>query len=100
MRSQLLGHDLVKLVESTELSIDSKERYLLAQLTGFLTWAGRYPIPVDAKSLAPKIVARVDQRLPQIELAAGTHMGVDDRRIIDQLVKRLEGLLTDQGRPE
>lgn len=93
---QLREHDLVKLFSGIGLPLDQKERSVLVQLTGFLVWAGRYPIPLEARGLAAKIVSRIPQKLPQIELAPGTFLGRDDRRIIGELVERLEKQLRAQ----
>jgi hypothetical protein len=48
----LKTHDLYKLASSTNVLIDTEEIPILEILSHYITWAGRYPIPVgkDAES--------------------------------------------------
>ncbi len=43
----LTGHDLVKLAERSGYKIEIDEEYVLAFLTRYGTWAGKYPLPLN-----------------------------------------------------
>jgi len=80
-------HDLEKLIPDTGLQITAREKSVLAQLTGYLKWAGRYPIPLDVEALTPRLVGH-----NRIEAPAGTVMSTDYRRVVDDIFARLEAL--------
>lgn len=43
----LRGHDLVNLAKRADFETGTDEEYLLAFLTRYGTWAGRYPLPIS-----------------------------------------------------
>jgi len=91
----LRGHDLLKLISSAGLDLDPSERSVLVQLKGFIEWAGRYPIPLDASRLTLKVITREPPAPPAIEVPEGTVMSTADRHVIDRVASRLEGVLKE-----
>ena len=91
----LRGHDLVKLISSAGLELDPSEKGVLVQLKGFIEWAGRYPIPLDASRLTPKVITREPPAPPAIELPEGTLMSTEDRHVIDRVARRLDEVLKE-----
>jgi len=84
----LKEHDLEKLVAGAGLSVAPAEKSLLFQFTGFVRWAGKYPVPLEWRGLALTV------KEPGIaEVPAGTIMRSDDRDLTTRLFKRLEELL-------
>jgi len=47
-------HDLLKLADDVGLNLSMDERILLERLEQFLTWAGRYPVPLCADTMRPR----------------------------------------------
>jgi hypothetical protein len=47
-------HDLLKLADGVDLPLTKDERILLERLEQFLTWAGRYPVPLYAQDMHPR----------------------------------------------
>ena len=45
------GHDLVALARDAGISLDEVECDLLARLSAYVEWAGRYPIPLSAQDM-------------------------------------------------
>ncbi len=45
------GHDLTALVEAAGLDLGSQSAQLLERLSMFVTWAGRYPVPIREKDM-------------------------------------------------
>ncbi|MBI5021419.1 MAG: hypothetical protein HZB59_08290 [Ignavibacteriales bacterium] len=50
---RLKRHDLLGLISEINFSLSSDEKELLERLEQFVLWAGRYPIPTDAKTVSP-----------------------------------------------
>jgi hypothetical protein len=50
-------HDLLKLAEDAGISLLQEERILLERLEQFLTWAGRYPIPLSCDAMRPRTLS-------------------------------------------
>jgi hypothetical protein len=48
------SHDLVKLCGKCNIDLSRKEKELFAKLTTYITWAGRYPVPLTAHDMFPK----------------------------------------------
>lgn len=46
---EITGHDLGKLAESAGEHPSAKEAELLARLTTYTVWRGKYPVPIDDK---------------------------------------------------
>src|SRR5262249_30723614 len=85
---KLRQHELVDLVSRTGVSLDQDERGVLTQLEGFVRWSGRYPIPLEASVMTPKVIAGVGMVLPP-----GTLSGSRDRAVVGGIVRKLEELL-------
>jgi hypothetical protein len=85
----------VKLISSAGLELDPSEKGVLVQLKGFIEWAGRYPIPLDASRLTPKVITRKPPAPPVIELPEGTVMSTEDRHVVYRVVRRLEKVLKE-----
>jgi hypothetical protein len=83
------GHDIVALVARTKVPIARGERAELRHLSGFVTFAGRYPIPTGPEGLMPKLKRARVGKLPTIELAAGTHMSAEARSVFEAVFDRL-----------
>lgn len=49
--SDLATHDLVELAKSLGLSLSKDENKVLTVLTDYVLWAGKYPMPKNAKQL-------------------------------------------------
>jgi len=47
-------HDVLQLAEDAGMSLSEDEQMLLERLEQFLTWAGRYPIPLFSEALRPR----------------------------------------------
>lgn len=47
-------HDLLKLADGIDLFLTEKEKVLLERLEQFLTWAGRYPVPLFTEDMRPR----------------------------------------------
>ena len=54
------------------MRVGAEERDVLSQLTGFVVFAGRYPIPTKAKDLTAKLLPARRGKWPPIEFAPGT----------------------------
>lgn len=93
----LKTHKLVELVAATGISLDAKQKSALVQLTGFVEWAGKYPIPLAAEHLTPRLTSDTWGELKGLELAPGTLIVPDDRRVVRQVVERLEALLNPRS---
>lgn len=50
-------HDILKLAEDAAISLTSEERALLERLEQFVTWAGRYPIPLFSEAMRPRTLS-------------------------------------------
>ena len=48
-------HDLLKLADDINLALTEEERVLIERLEQFLTWAGRYPVPLFTEDMRPRI---------------------------------------------
>jgi hypothetical protein len=58
MDNDLTTHDmgkLVKLIDSTKVSISDSEKKVLIDLKSYVDWAGRYPIPKKVDGLFDKV---------------------------------------------
>lgn len=53
-RFELDSHDLLKLADRAALVLTEEEGRLLERLQEFLTWAGRYPIPLTSEPMQPR----------------------------------------------
>lgn len=53
-RFQLNSHHLVDLAQEADFSLMEGEARLLEKLEEFLTWAGRYPIPLTSEPMRPR----------------------------------------------
>jgi hypothetical protein len=84
----LKEHDLEKLVAGAGLSVAPAEKSLLFQFTGFVRWAGKYPVPLEWRGLALTVKEPGVAGTPP-----GTIMRGDDRDLTIQIFKRLEELL-------
>jgi len=88
-------HNLVSLVARTNLPIKPEEREVLSQLSGFVKFAGRYPIPTRSEDLTPKLEPAQKGKWRGIELAPGTWIPAEAPAIFEdlfrQLNERLEG---------
>lgn len=47
-------HDLLKLAEDAGISLAVEEKSLLERLEQFLTWGGRYPVPLSSEAMRPR----------------------------------------------
>lgn len=57
----LKTHGLPSLCEHAEVSLDPSETDFVRELSPFVVWAGRYPIPTQIKKVElPKIVLATD----------------------------------------
>jgi hypothetical protein len=92
------GHDIVALVERTKVPITRDQRTDLRHLSGFVTFAGRYPIPTGPEGLTPKLKGARAGKLPTIELAAGTHMSAGARVAFEAVFDRLSLSLAKRQR--
>jgi hypothetical protein len=91
-------HDLVALVTKVKLKITRIEREELRQLTGFVKFAGRYPIPTGPAGLTPKLRRAPRPGWPRmLELAPGTALSVQARPVFERIFARLETALTRAG---
>jgi len=90
----LKSHNLVRLVEATGLSVDAEERSVLHNLTAFIEWAGKYPIPLTAEGLTPTAHPATDGQPSRLESPAGTVANTADRVVIARIMERLEVLAT------
>jgi hypothetical protein len=80
-------HDVLKLAEDAGIPLSKEEHYLLERLKQFLTWAGRYPIPVFSEEMRPRT-------LPNGGFAPRTiHSIPDDFAAISAFAKRLKKML-------
>jgi hypothetical protein len=50
-------HDILKLAEDAAIPLTSEERALLERLEQFVTWAGRYPIPLFSEAMRPRTLS-------------------------------------------
>ncbi len=50
----LRSHNLIVLAESATFEITNEEARLLERLEAFVTWAGRYPMPVNSDDMRPR----------------------------------------------
>jgi hypothetical protein len=71
LANRLLDHDLPRLAAKAGVEVNSEERTLLARLTPFVRWIGRYLTPAAEDSFASSAI------------------GSDDKDRIAQLVERL-----------
>ena len=53
-RFVLHSHHLVELAKEANISLIESEPRLLEKLEEFLTWAGRYPVPLTSESMRPR----------------------------------------------
>ena len=88
-RWTLQTHDLRSLVDDTGLTLNPDERSLLARLTGFVLWAGRYPIPLKSSDMTPRMLPGTKE----IKMPPGMWIGPADRQAVTQIFDRLEALL-------
>ena len=51
---RIQSHDLVKLCRRCNIDLSQEEKELLTKLTTYVTWAGRYPVPLKAAEMFPK----------------------------------------------
>lgn len=49
--ARIFTHDLTKLAEMVGDPVTDSEHHMLASLSEFIIWAGRYPFPKDAESM-------------------------------------------------
>ncbi|MBP0725946.1 hypothetical protein J5Y03_12265 [Bacillus sp. RG28] len=47
-----LNHNLNKLVDKLNISVNSEEKEILEKLSEYVYWAGRYPTPINAKKMS------------------------------------------------
>lgn len=83
------GHDLVALVGRTKIPITRGERAELRHLSGFVTFAGRYPVPTGPEGFTAKLKRARAGKWPEIELAPGTFMSVEARSTFEAVFDRL-----------
>ena len=80
-------HDILKLAEDANISLTQDERILLERLEQFLTWAGRYPVPLFSEEMRPRT-------LPNGGFAPRTYYTIpSDFETIFAFAKRLKALL-------
>jgi len=91
-RWTLKSHDLESLVAEAGLVVDANQRSLLIRLTGFVTWAGRYPIPLKSKAMTPTMNASTKE----LSMPAGTWIADGDREAASKIFGRLERVLSNQ----
>lgn len=53
----IVKHDLLTLADALEISLTKDERMLLERLTQFITWAGRYPVPLYIDDMRPRTLS-------------------------------------------
>lgn len=53
-RFDVATHNLRQLADNIALPLTKNERILLERLEHFLTWAGRYPVPLYSNDICPK----------------------------------------------
>ena len=92
------AHDLASLVTMTKLPIKPEERAVLSQLSGFVKFAGRYPIPMKSEDLTPKLGPAQKGKWPTIELASGTLISPEARGTFEALFTRLNERLNSTMR--
>jgi hypothetical protein len=51
--NSLTGHNLLKLVEQTGMTVSDTEKYLLNRITDAVVWRGRYPSPTSHEKTGP-----------------------------------------------
>ena len=51
---RLKRHDLLGLLSDIDFILSSEEEELVERLEQFVLWAGRYPVPTNAKNVSPK----------------------------------------------
>ncbi|HLQ24803.1 MAG TPA: hypothetical protein VK138_02870 [Acidiferrobacterales bacterium] len=51
---ELVSHDLLKLAKDVSLPLTEDECRLLEKLGEFLTWTGRYPVPLTSEPMRPR----------------------------------------------
>jgi hypothetical protein len=50
-------HDVLKLAEDAGISLSQEEHILLERLEQFITWAGRYPMPLFSDPMRPRTLS-------------------------------------------
>jgi len=86
-RFTLDSHDLLKLAERAALTLSDDESRLLERLQEYLTWAGRYPVPLTSEPMRPRA-------LPGGGFAPTTgHWVGEDWPAVRTFVVRLKALL-------
>lgn len=58
--SRLKTHDLTKLITWAGISIDKYDTQLCALLSDFITWQGRYPVPLESSAIRGLFRAKYD----------------------------------------
>lgn len=84
------GHYLPGLFERADISLDSEEQDLIARLTAFVLWAGRYPIPMKSRDMALRQIHLDSPFLP-------LPMSVQERASFNKLYESLESRLVSDG---
>ncbi len=80
-------HDLLKLAEDAGIALSQEERILLERLEQFITWAGRYPVPLRSGPMRPRT-------LPNGSCAPLTvHTIPDDFAAVSAFAQKLKGML-------
>jgi hypothetical protein len=86
-RFQLHSHDSLTLADHAALPLTEEEHLLLERLQDYLTWVGRYPIPLTSNPMRPR-------QLPRGGSAVITfHCLAKDCSTLRTLVFKLKGLL-------
>lgn len=86
----LKGHELEDFANDLSVNLDQEERELLERLEVFLSWAGRYPIPLYKDNLYPREMFDGGKGRMDI-LSSG------DRARIDGMITKIREFLPDEN---
>jgi hypothetical protein len=90
LAKDLASHDLLRLLGRAGITLNEAESYLVERLEVFVTWAGRYPIPLTLEGYLPRTAPHGGSGSLRIYLSS-------DPDMIECLPERL---LDDRGQPD
>lgn len=83
----LVTHDILQLATDAGVSLSADEQILLERLEQYLTWAGRYPVPLRSEEMRPRT-------LPNNGYSPRTYISLPfDFPAISAFIARLKSLL-------
>jgi len=84
-----VSHDLIALIARAKLPVTPVERAVLSELSGFVRFAGRYPIPTKAEHFTPRLRPTRKGKRPEIEMPAGSLISQNARSVFEAVFTRL-----------